>query len=635
MNDILRVLNYYNVEVNSQGKCKCPFHNEKTPSLSIYEDSNSWFCFGCGAGTSAIDFVMLKEGYDQSQFRQALTKVESIIGEKVDVGKGVEKKALQKPTGSPMPIEAIREFQQGKVYQNVGYRGIREETDKFFRTLSDMDEQGNVTAQYYPETLNGKLMGYKARNTPKDFSYGKVGKTGNSNDLSGQHLFKSGGKYILIVGGELDKASAYQMFADKAGVKIEELGKKEKDDKYNIIPCVSPTAGENSAAKQCALNYDFLDQFDNIVIGLDNDEAGIAAAEECAKVLPKHKVRIVKWSKKDPNAMLEAGKIAQFCSDFYNARDYVATGVKSSVQALEGVKEFLTAPKISLPPQLHKVEDAMRGGIKSSGCIGNIIADTSIGKSLLSDTCLYHWILQCDITPVIVSIERTAEEFTADMLSMHLKKNLVWFKDGQDAVDYLEREDVVELYKDLIQDSHGRPRFHVIDDRDGSLETLQTKMESAAGRYGSDMFVIDPLTDILRSLGLDAQENHMMWQKYKKKEGWKIINVLHSRKPGTDKEGKLRKTTEYDALGSGTFVQSADWNWVLNRDKMSSDSVERNTMTFDMPKCRGGTTGHITDLFYDSESRQQFDKGDYFSSGNTYEHEGDVVGEEIDINEIL
>jgi len=66
-------------------------------------------------------------------------------------------------------------------------------------------------------------------------------------------------------------------------------------------------------------------------------------------------------------------------------------------------------------------------------------------------------------------------------------------------------------------------------------------------------------------------------------------------------------------LGSGTFIQSADWNWVLNRNKMSDDDIERNTMIFDMPKCRGGTTGHITDLYYDAETRQQYDKEDFFS----------------------
>lgn len=35
----------------------CPFHNEKTPSFTVYEDSNSYYCFGCGAGGDVIGFV--------------------------------------------------------------------------------------------------------------------------------------------------------------------------------------------------------------------------------------------------------------------------------------------------------------------------------------------------------------------------------------------------------------------------------------------------------------------------------------------------------------------------------------------------------------------------------------------------
>ncbi|MDR1464330.1 MAG: DNA primase [Oscillospiraceae bacterium] len=36
----------------------CPFHGEKTPSFAVYPDSNSFYCFGCGAGGDAISFLM-------------------------------------------------------------------------------------------------------------------------------------------------------------------------------------------------------------------------------------------------------------------------------------------------------------------------------------------------------------------------------------------------------------------------------------------------------------------------------------------------------------------------------------------------------------------------------------------------
>ena len=30
----------------------CPFHSEKTPSFHVYTDTQSFYCFGCGAGRS-------------------------------------------------------------------------------------------------------------------------------------------------------------------------------------------------------------------------------------------------------------------------------------------------------------------------------------------------------------------------------------------------------------------------------------------------------------------------------------------------------------------------------------------------------------------------------------------------------
>lgn len=61
---IIDVLGLYGVEVKRGNKALCPIHNENTPSFTIYHDSNSWHCFGCGAGGSVIDFVMTCFGLD-------------------------------------------------------------------------------------------------------------------------------------------------------------------------------------------------------------------------------------------------------------------------------------------------------------------------------------------------------------------------------------------------------------------------------------------------------------------------------------------------------------------------------------------------------------------------------------------
>ena len=38
--------------------CSCPFHSEKTPSCTIFTDTQNFYCFGCGAGGDVITFTM-------------------------------------------------------------------------------------------------------------------------------------------------------------------------------------------------------------------------------------------------------------------------------------------------------------------------------------------------------------------------------------------------------------------------------------------------------------------------------------------------------------------------------------------------------------------------------------------------
>ncbi len=44
--------------------CLCPFHSEKSPSCTVYLESSSFYCFGCGAGGDVITFIMKIENLD-------------------------------------------------------------------------------------------------------------------------------------------------------------------------------------------------------------------------------------------------------------------------------------------------------------------------------------------------------------------------------------------------------------------------------------------------------------------------------------------------------------------------------------------------------------------------------------------
>ncbi len=42
----------------------CPFHNEKTPSFTVYPETSSFYCFGCGAGGDVVSFIRSIENLD-------------------------------------------------------------------------------------------------------------------------------------------------------------------------------------------------------------------------------------------------------------------------------------------------------------------------------------------------------------------------------------------------------------------------------------------------------------------------------------------------------------------------------------------------------------------------------------------
>lgn len=50
----------------------CPFHNEKTPSFTVYPETQSFYCFGCGAGGDVITFVRKIENLDYTEAVKSL-----------------------------------------------------------------------------------------------------------------------------------------------------------------------------------------------------------------------------------------------------------------------------------------------------------------------------------------------------------------------------------------------------------------------------------------------------------------------------------------------------------------------------------------------------------------------------------
>jgi DNA primase len=77
---IEKVLEHYGLKTNTHNMLCCPFHNDKTPSMQIYRQTNTWTCFSsnCKAGTGdVIDFIMHKEKVSK---HEAILKAKDLAG---------------------------------------------------------------------------------------------------------------------------------------------------------------------------------------------------------------------------------------------------------------------------------------------------------------------------------------------------------------------------------------------------------------------------------------------------------------------------------------------------------------------------------------------------------------------------
>lgn len=80
--DIVDVVDH-RVKLKKAGKnysACCPFHDEKTPSFTVSQDKQFFYCFGCGASGNAVGFVM---DYERVSFPEAIETLAKSAGVEV------------------------------------------------------------------------------------------------------------------------------------------------------------------------------------------------------------------------------------------------------------------------------------------------------------------------------------------------------------------------------------------------------------------------------------------------------------------------------------------------------------------------------------------------------------------------
>ena len=75
------VSNYIDLPTSSTSSaslvCRCPFHDDKSPSLSLNNDRGLYHCFSCKASGDVISFV---QNIEKISFTEALSKLASLSG---------------------------------------------------------------------------------------------------------------------------------------------------------------------------------------------------------------------------------------------------------------------------------------------------------------------------------------------------------------------------------------------------------------------------------------------------------------------------------------------------------------------------------------------------------------------------
>ena len=463
------------------------------------------------------------------------------------------------------------------------FRGIRDEISTMFGVRHSFTEDtGEVCEQYYPVTQEGLLVGYKVREVPKNFY--SIGRTGADCELFMSFKFNRGGKYVVITEGEVCALSAYQMLKDynsKRGSDFE-------------IAVVSPTTGANSQ-KQIAANYKFLDQFDNIILAMDNDKAGEDAVDKIIPALPKGKVKVMQMRFKDHNEYLEKGKEKEYIQDFYSAKTRVPVGVLPSSSLYERMMKQVATPKVPFPAFMGKLNEMFIGGMPL-GYIFNIAADTGVGKTTFVNEMVYYWIFNSPHLIGIVSMELDAGQYTEVLLSRHISRKLSLMGDTGEKLKYLSSEKVKEQVDQLTLKEDGSERFYLLDNRDGTVEEIQDTIEELVVSCGCKVIICDPLQDILEGLSNEEQALFMKWAKgFIKSHNVSFVLINHMRK--SDNSG------EQDIMGHSSIIKSASANIILKRDKLAEDDMVRNTTTISVAKNRVcGLTGPAGGMYYDNNT---------------------------------
>jgi twinkle protein len=464
-----------------------------------------------------------------------------------------------------MGIEEIQELP----IRGFKERGITKQVCEFFDVRVSYGENGEIDAHYYPYD-DGKA--YKVRKLPKDFTW-----TGKSSNLFGQTKFNGAGKRLIITEGEIDALSVAQASYDKY--------KK-----------VYPVVAMSSATMTKALleNRDWIRSFNEIVLCLDNDDAGKKATEEAIKIIGIDKAKLVKLPCKDANEVLTKFDSNRLMQCIFDAAPYVPAGIIGKEELWEALQNYNNAPSVPYPPCLAGVNTKLKG--MRGGEITLFISGTGSGKSTILREIMLDILFNTEDKIGIVSLEESPAETARKLAGMAINLNpakeeipLNKLKIGFDSVFASDRV--------VLLDHQGSINDNSIVDQ---LEYMCL--------VGCKYLFIDHITILVSEgvenlTGNEAQDkvmNDLLRLVKRHPQTW-IGLVSHLRKApnnkGSFEEGRLPSID--DIRGSGSIKQISFDIISFARNLTADSEVERNTIKMRILKSRyTGLTGDVKGAHY-------------------------------------
>lgn len=191
-------------------------------------------------------------------------------------------------------------------YRPLVKRKLTEETCKHFKyAIGEHKGRRCHVAPYYDE--EGRVIAQKLRFADKSFQILKA-KPKVTLPLFGQHLWRDGGKQVVVTEGEIDALSMSQIQNLKWAV-------------------VSVPNGAQGAAKTIGEQIEWLEKFEKVIFMFDMDEVGQKAARECAALISVGKAYIASLPCKDANECLLQGMGKELIDAMWSAKSYRPDGV--------------------------------------------------------------------------------------------------------------------------------------------------------------------------------------------------------------------------------------------------------------------------------------------------------------------